>query len=111
MSIAAAKTQDRMAAGPAAWVALSALNSQPEPMIDPSETNISPQKPTVRCNPGLVPGVLVSVAIAVTPRPKTQLAVALDGIQRELRAVHDRITPVMRPPRCPRDQLQWSPFH
>ena len=53
-----------MAAGPAACVALNALSNQPEPMIDPSETNISPQKPTDRCNPA--PAVSVSIgAIAI----------------------------------------------
>ena len=38
---------------PAVWVELNALNNQPEPMIDPRDTNISPQKPTVRCSPAL----------------------------------------------------------
>ena len=38
----AANTQDRIAAGPAIWAALSALSSQPDPMIEPSETNIRP---------------------------------------------------------------------
>ncbi|BBZ28542.1 hypothetical protein MMAD_28370 [Mycolicibacterium madagascariense] len=57
-----------MAAGPADCVALKALSSQPEPMMDPSDTNISPQKPTDRCNPGLACVTPVSTVIAVTPR-------------------------------------------
>ena len=38
----AASNQDKIDAGPATFAALSAPNGQPEPMIEPSETNISP---------------------------------------------------------------------
>ena len=38
----AASIQDKTDAGPATSAALSAPSSQPEPMIDPSETNIRP---------------------------------------------------------------------
>ena len=41
-SIAAASIHDRIDAGPAAVAALSAPSSQPEPMIEPSDTNMSP---------------------------------------------------------------------
>jgi len=45
--------------------AVSAPNSQPEPMIEPSETNIRPQKPTSldRCPLGPGRGPLVVVAM------------------------------------------------
>jgi hypothetical protein len=46
--MSAARAHDRIAAGPAVSDAVSALSNHPEPMIDPSETNISPQNPTVR---------------------------------------------------------------
>jgi hypothetical protein len=68
ISIAAARTQDRIAAGPAAVVALNALSSQPEPRIDPRDTNISPQKPTDRCSPVPAFGVFVWTPIVVSPR-------------------------------------------
>src|SRR6266516_156814 len=48
ISIAAASTHDSSDAGPAVSAANSAPSSHPDPMIDPSETNISPQKPTDR---------------------------------------------------------------
>ena len=38
----AARTHDKIDAGPATCAALSAPSSQPDPMIEPSETNISP---------------------------------------------------------------------
>jgi len=41
-SMKAARIHDRTDAGPATCAALSAPSSQPEPMIEPSETNISP---------------------------------------------------------------------
>src|SRR2546423_15619390 len=44
----AASSHDRIDAGPAASAALSAPSSQPDPMIEPSETNIRPQNPTER---------------------------------------------------------------
>ena len=41
-SIAAARIHEMIDAGPAVSAAVSAPSSQPEPMIDPSDTNISP---------------------------------------------------------------------
>src|SRR6266567_5065716 len=48
ISIAAASTHDSSDAGPAVSAANIAPSSHPDPIIDPSETNISPQKPTDR---------------------------------------------------------------
>ena len=41
-SIAAASTHEMIDAGPAVSAAVSAPSSQPEPMIEPSDTNIRP---------------------------------------------------------------------
>ena len=35
---------------PASFAAVSAPSSQPDPMIEPSETNVRPQNPTVLCS-------------------------------------------------------------
>ncbi len=47
-SIVEASTQDTSEAGPAMTAVVRAPSSQPEPMIDPREMNISPQNPTAR---------------------------------------------------------------
>lgn len=44
--------QEMIAAGPATPSAFCAPNSQPDPMIDPSEAQISPTKPISRRKPG-----------------------------------------------------------
>src|SRR6476620_3343104 len=49
VSITAACAYEMIAAGPAFSDAVNALRSHLAQMIDPSETNISPQNPTVRC--------------------------------------------------------------
>src|ERR1019366_3391115 len=61
----AASTHEIREAGPASVAAVSAPNSQPEPMIEPSETNIRPQKPTSldRCPLGPGRGPLVVLAM------------------------------------------------
>ena len=41
-------TQDTIEAGPASFEAVSAPNSQPEPMIDPTPANSRPTRPTSR---------------------------------------------------------------
>ena len=41
-SIAAASTHEMIDAGPAVSAAVRAPSSQPDPMIEPSDTNISP---------------------------------------------------------------------
>ena len=46
--MAAASTQEINDAGPAVCAAPSAPSSHPDPMIEPRETNIKPQKPIVR---------------------------------------------------------------
>jgi hypothetical protein len=46
-----ATTQAMIAEGPAMPPATSAPNSQPEPMIEPSELHSSPRKPTPRSRP------------------------------------------------------------
>src|SRR5690242_3618604 len=48
-SMAPARIHDTSDAGPATLAAPNAPSSQPEPMIDPSDTNVRPQKPTARC--------------------------------------------------------------
>ncbi|GAA4067042.1 hypothetical protein GCM10022214_21990 [Actinomadura miaoliensis] len=48
---APAITQDTTAAGPAPRAAYSDPNSQPEPMIEPREKNISGISPTSRLSP------------------------------------------------------------
>jgi hypothetical protein len=81
-----------MGSGPAVWVALSALSSQPEPMIEPSETNISPQKPTVRCSPGLAsaaPVDAIAMVVLLVTRPRAEAPDRTDGARR---AVHQHIT-------------------
>jgi hypothetical protein len=45
------RTQERIAAGPAIVDALSAPNSQPEPMIDPTPAKSSAVRPMCRCRP------------------------------------------------------------
>src|ERR1700712_3488395 len=53
--MAAASTQEINDAGPAVCAAPGARSSQPDPMIEPSETNINPQKPIVLRKCGLPP--------------------------------------------------------
>ncbi len=62
----AARTHEISDAGPAFCAALSAPSSQPEPMIEPRETNISPQKPTERCSPGPSPVAAAGLSTCVT---------------------------------------------
>jgi hypothetical protein len=50
--ITPASTHDTKDAPPADVAAVNAPSSQPDPMIDPSETNIKAIKPTLRRNPG-----------------------------------------------------------
>src|SRR2546423_3590154 len=92
-SMMAASTQDSSDAGPATVAALSAPSSQPEPMIEPSETNIRPQKPTARCRlPGTLSCAVVTSAVTWTsgwPRGgaaawrRTRLAVMIAHGPRE----------------------------
>ena len=42
VSMMAPMTQEMMPAGPAVLATLRAPNSQPDPMMDPSDTNINP---------------------------------------------------------------------
>src|SRR5579884_1955613 len=53
--ITPASSQDTSEAPPADVAAVNAPSSQPDPMIDPNETNISAIKPTSRRNPGRAP--------------------------------------------------------
>src|SRR6516165_9075464 len=64
-------THDTSDAGPATTAALSAPSSHPDPMIDPSEMNVRPQKPTLRCNwaPGAACGLSASTLSAITSPP------------------------------------------
>src|SRR5581483_10516557 len=55
--ITPASSQDTSEAPPADVAAVNAPSSQPDPMIDPNETNISAIKPTSRRNPGRIPDV------------------------------------------------------
>ena len=48
MMITPASTQEISDAPPAAFAAVSAPSSQPEPMIEPSEMNINDVRPTLR---------------------------------------------------------------
>jgi hypothetical protein len=50
--ITPASTQDTTDAPPADVAAVNAPSNQPDPMIDPNETNINAIKPTSRRNPG-----------------------------------------------------------
>ena len=54
--ITPASSQDTIDAPPADVAAVNAPSSQPEPMIEPSETNINATKPTSRRNPGWAAG-------------------------------------------------------
>ncbi|SFF28586.1 hypothetical protein SAMN02787118_105131 [Streptomyces mirabilis] len=71
--------QEMIAAGPAAARAPWAPNSQPEPMIDPSEAQISPMNPTSHLRPGgpaCVAGAASVVPMTLTPAPKrTNIAI------------------------------------
>ena len=49
-TIAAPISQEMIAAGPATLEAVSAPSSQPDPIIDPTEANMRPTRPTRRCN-------------------------------------------------------------
>src|SRR5579875_2779555 len=51
MTMTPARIHDRIDAPPADFAAVSAPNSQPDPMIEPSEMNISALNPTVRRRP------------------------------------------------------------
>ena len=51
MMITPASTHETSDAPPAAFAAVSAPSSQPEPMIEPSEMNINDVRPTLRRRP------------------------------------------------------------
>src|ERR1700712_3156225 len=51
MTMTPARIQERIDAPPADFAAVRAPNSQPDPMIEPSEMNISALNPTVRRSP------------------------------------------------------------
>jgi len=51
MMIIPASTHETSDAPPAAFAAVSAPSSQPEPMIEPSEMNINDVRPTLRRRP------------------------------------------------------------
>src|SRR4051794_33473363 len=51
MTMTPARIQDRIEAPPADLAAVRAPSSQPDPMIEPSEMNISALNPTVRRSP------------------------------------------------------------
>src|SRR5450756_2678113 len=76
----AARTHEIREAGPASVAAVSAPSSQPEPMIEPRDTNIRPQKPISldRCPSG--PWLVVLTVVAIVhpivmpvrhPRPRS----------------------------------------
>jgi hypothetical protein len=68
--ITPASTQDTIDAPPADVAAVNAPSSQPDPMIEPNETNISAIKPTSRLNPGSDPdAVLRTDACAMIASP------------------------------------------
>jgi hypothetical protein len=64
----AASTHEITEAGPAIVAAVRAPSSQPEPMIEPSETNMRPQKPTSLDKWVLGP-LLVLLAVMAILRP------------------------------------------
>jgi hypothetical protein len=55
MMITPASSHEISDAPPAALAAVSAPNSQPEPMIEPSEMNINDVRPTLRRKPLVAP--------------------------------------------------------
>jgi hypothetical protein len=55
--ITPARSHDTSDAPPADVAAVNAPSNQPDPMIEPNETNISAIKPTSRRNPGWAPDV------------------------------------------------------
>src|SRR5215469_1680262 len=69
--MAAPITHDTTDAGPATTAALRAPSSHPDPMIDPSEIPVRPQKPTLRCSPAsaLTVGLPTITISAITSPP------------------------------------------
>src|SRR3569833_3235151 len=66
-SMTAASTQESNDAGPASLAAVSAPSSQPDPMIEPRDANMSPQNPTSLHKRFSAPTAPVGVVVAIPP--------------------------------------------
>src|SRR5450432_1266530 len=66
-------TQEISAAGPATADAANAPSSHPDPMIEPTEVNSRPTRPTSRRNLRCAPGAAVVFALSTRPSPLTGL--------------------------------------
>src|SRR3978361_1130124 len=99
MTMTPASTQDRIDAPPADFAAVRAPSSPPDPMIEPSEMNISALNPTVRRRPVPVvsAGPSAVVDMGLQGRDGGSTADASEGVG----AFDARMVRTSGPPRYP----------